>query len=397
MDVVTWLKENKLDAYDFEAEGYDDIEDILSLTTDEANDLAGLLKMKSGHRKKLLRLTGNTTNGTEGRETTRMRKTNHAEPLPPFEPGTVFANNFELEKRIGSGGMGQVWRAYDRALGRTVAVKVARGGGNTDRTLAERMEHEVKAVAACIHDSILIIYSAHFQHEPIPFVVCEDLGDTTLYSLARARSPLLSPHNLSLVAVQLLEALTLMHSKLWVHRDVKPSNIMWLQTADGKMRVKLIDFGIAKSQADHNLIQTTTGCTPGTQPYMGPLARSGMLDPRCDLWALAITLAECLMGELPSLPPPLEVLADAANGVGPSHHELQRKHTAAGNPPGEQLQVSWQLIRLHCRGCHAGRGHTSALVPTGVLCIDVPLSIGSDTGPSKGSGSPSAQRLRHGR
>ena len=133
-----------------------------------------------------------------------------------LEAGTVLAENFELEKKLGSGGMGLVWRAQDKTLYRQVAIKFAKSGGSVedDRRLEQRMKQEVKAVAQCCHPNIMTVFSSHLgDNEPVNFVVCAHLGDISLQTLLSDRSPRLSPHNLLVVAEQLLQALSHMHSK----------------------------------------------------------------------------------------------------------------------------------------------------------------------------------------
>ena len=258
-----------------------------------------------------------------------------------LEAGTVLVNNFELETELGSGGMGLVWRARDMTLHRQVAIKFAKSGGSAedDRRLEQRMKQEVKAVAQCTHPNIMAIHNACLgEEEPVKFIVCEHLGDISLQTLLSDRSPRLSPHNLLVVAEQLLQALSHMHSKNWIHRDMKPSNVMWSQAEKGSFKVVLIDFGIAKNRSEQsNVMPTTTGGFPGTLAYMGPLARSGILDVRSDLWALAITIAQCLMGEVEGEAHALELLANAVAGMPPTQEQLQRKSEGVAND--EELQV----------------------------------------------------------
>ena len=260
-----------------------------------------------------------------------------------LEAGTVLAGNFELEKELGSGGMGLVWRARDRTLHRQVAIKFAKSAGSVenDRRLEQRMKQEVKAVAQCRHPNIMTVFSCHLaDNSPVKFVVFAHLGDMSLQRLILGHSLFLSPHNLLIVAEQLLQALSHMHSKNWIHRDVKPGNVMWSQAENGSFQVVLIDFGIAKNLSEQsNVMQTTTGGFPGTLAYMGPLARSGMLDAKSDLWALAITIAQCLMGEVEGETSALELLADAVAGMPPTQEQLQRRWSVSGAANDQELQV----------------------------------------------------------
>lgn len=211
MDVATWLKENKLDAYDFQGEGFEAVADILALDTEELNELADSLSMKIGHRKKLLRLTGNTT-GTGTDSTTLMSEIS-------LEPGNLLKGRFKLEKKLGSGSMGTVWLANDDKMYRRVALKMAQGGESFLDTIKieARLKQEAKAFGQCQHKNILAVFDYDFAHSP-SFIACEHLGDTSLDTLINDRSGRLTPHNIITLAVDTLQALAHVHSKGWVRR-----------------------------------------------------------------------------------------------------------------------------------------------------------------------------------
>jgi hypothetical protein len=240
MDVAAWLKENKLDAYDFEEQGYDDVEDILALNTEEVNKLADSLNMKPGHHKKLLRLTGNAT-GT-GTDATVVSETTS------LEPGKLLKGRFKLEKKLGSGSMGTVWLANDRKLYRRVALKMAHGGESRmdNMKIEARLQQEAKAFGQCQHKNILSVFDCDFAHKP-SFIACEHLGDTSLDTLINDKSGRLTPHNITSLAVDIMQALAHVHSKGWVrhsriyfHSIVITNAYYWFPLFSGPPRCQAI-------------------------------------------------------------------------------------------------------------------------------------------------------------
>lgn len=205
-------------------------------------------------------------------------------------PGTVVAH-YEIQDRLGAGGMGVVYRAHDLRLERTVALKFAPLALGEDSQAKRRFLTEAKAAAALEHVNVCAIHEIGETEDGQPFIAMAYVQGESLRQLI-ARGPVPAPRALE-IAIQLASALECAHARGVVHRDVKPANAM-LGT-DGI--VKLVDFGVAKVVGS---TLTRTGATPGTMAYMSPeQVRGEAVDHRADLWALGVVLYEMLAGRRP--------------------------------------------------------------------------------------------------
>jgi eukaryotic-like serine/threonine-protein kinase len=201
---------------------------------------------------------------------------------------------------IGAGGMGEVYRAKDSRLGRSVAVKVLPEHLADNPVALARFEREAKAVASLAHPNILVLHDVG-EHDGIHYAVTELLEGETLRDRLR-RGPL-PWRNAVELGVAVAEGLAGAHSNEIVHRDIKPANIFL--TSDG--RIKILDFGLARSQPKQaepdttvTLSQTEAGTVMGTVGYMSPeQARGQIADARSDLWSLGVVLYESLAGRRP--------------------------------------------------------------------------------------------------
>jgi eukaryotic-like serine/threonine-protein kinase len=206
-----------------------------------------------------------------------------------MEPGAVIGERFELEHQIGSGGMGRVFRARDRATGDAVAVKILAEAH--ERHLA-RFARESEVLAELTHPGIV----RHVAHGTMPsgelFLAMELLDGEDLESRL-ARAPLTTGESIQL-ATRAAEALGAAHARGIVHRDLKPSNLFLL--GGGVDQVKVLDFGIARREGRTQLTQT--GMLIGSPGYIAPeQARcSGAIDARADVFALGCVLFLCLTG-----------------------------------------------------------------------------------------------------
>ena len=224
-----------------------------------------------------------------------------------INPGDCFGN-YEVVERVGEGGMGVVYRAVDRALGREVALKVIAPGLGAGSAFAERLRGEARALAALNHPHILTIYEIG-EAEGVPFLVLEWMGGGTLAASSVARPLTLT--RFQQVALPVAEALGAAHQRQIVHRDVKPGNV--LMGADG--RVKLADFGLAYLRRLDPDATRTAGLL-GTYAYMSPeQANEGDIGPASDVFSFGILAYELLTGELPFKGPgPASVLAAVVAG-----------------------------------------------------------------------------------
>jgi serine/threonine protein kinase len=218
-----------------------------------------------------------------------------------IEPNTLLGR-FEIRSLIGSGGMGEVYRATDTKIGRDVAIKVLTADFSGDRLRLRRFEQEARAAGALNHPNILSIYDAGTTDEGLPYVVSELLEGENLREHMSEGPP--SPRKAVDYALQIVNGLAAAHEKGIVHRDLKPENIFI--TTDG--RAKILDFGLAKltsplgttdadTEAQTVQIQTTPGIVMGTVGYMSPeQVRAHQVDHRTDIFSFGAILYEMLTG-----------------------------------------------------------------------------------------------------
>jgi serine/threonine-protein kinase len=209
---------------------------------------------------------------------------------------------YEILGLIGSGGMGEVYKARDTRLERTVALKVLSDNLSSDPEHRARFEREAKTIASLSHARICTLFDVG-EHAGSTFLVMELLDGETLAQ--RLRRGALAPGVALEIAAEIAEALAAAHRHGIVHRDIKPANVML--TASG---VKLLDFGLARasrhhatvgalaSLSTHSVPLTSEGVIVGTLQYMAPEQIEGKAaDARADVWALGATLYEMLTGK----------------------------------------------------------------------------------------------------
>lgn len=204
----------------------------------------------------------------------------------------ILNNRYELEQKIGEGGMARVYLGRDLRLNRRVAIKTLHERYASDISFLQRFHHEAQAAAGLRHPCIVNVYDVG-QDGDIHYIVMEYVEGSDLKSLILRNGPLPIDHAVA-IAEDVAEGLEAAHRLGMVHRDVKPQNILVSPSGE----VKITDFGIAKSSLSTAL--TETGVTFGTADYLSPEQARGLAaTPRSDIYALGVTLYEMLTGRLP--------------------------------------------------------------------------------------------------
>ncbi len=206
--------------------------------------------------------------------------------------GRTILGRYRLERRLGAGGFGVVWLAWDEKLEREVAVKaIPREGG-----AGERVEREARAAARLNHPGIVAIYELASDEHDV-YLVSELVRGRTLAELVHAGA--IADRDVARIGSALCEALEHAHARGVIHRDVKPQNVMVLaEPAAGAGFAKLADFGVAHVASGDAL--TRTGDVVGTLAYMAPEQADGArVTPACDVYSLALTLYEAWTGTNP--------------------------------------------------------------------------------------------------
>ena len=206
---------------------------------------------------------------------------------------SVLVDRYELRTRIGSGGMATVWRAFDRRLGREVAVKVLSEALATDERFRNRFEREAHHVASLSDPNIVVVHDYGADGDQL-FIVMELVKGKTLRQLLAESAPL-APPVVAQLAADVLDGLGHAHEADILHRDIKPGNILITESGTSK----LADFGIAKA-TEETVDLTDSGAILGTVSYASPEQLAGRpIGPPSDLYSLGCVLYECVAGHPP--------------------------------------------------------------------------------------------------
>jgi len=205
-------------------------------------------------------------------------------------------DRYALTEQLGRGAMGVVYRATEFQTGRTVALKILHRKflpGSVERV---RFQREAQALAAVNHPNVVRVFDMGFDAVGHPFVVMELLPGQTLAQLIE-RGPV-EPRIAVGITLGLLSALAAVHEAGFVHRDIKPGNIM-VARVGGEVMVKLVDFGLSRRYGDDERV-TSSGVALGTPPYMSPEQIMGeRVGPSSDVYSVGCTLFELLAGRPP--------------------------------------------------------------------------------------------------
>ena len=248
-----------------------------------------------------------------------------------LELGTMLSGRYEVLKRVGSGGMADVYMAKDHKLNRNVAVKVLKSEYVEDEKFLKKFETEAQAVARLSHPNIVNIYDVGIE-DGINYIVMELAEGITLKEYIRKKG-YLSPKETVEISTQIASAISHAHKNHIIHRDIKPQNILVSDTGI----IKVTDFGIAKATSSNTVTSTATAM--GSVHYISPeQAKGRFCDEKSDIYSSGITMYEMVTGHVPF---------DHENGVTIALMHLQNEIT----PPSQirdGIPDSLEKIILKC-------------------------------------------------
>lgn len=276
----------------------------------------------------------------------------------------VVAGRFVIEREVGRGGIGIVYRAHDEVTNHPVALKVIALAG-VDAGEEARFAREGRILAGLRHPNIVQVIAFGQVEDGLPYIAMEWLeGEDAAHRQRRA--PLTVTEALE-IGAQIADALDAAHTAGIVHRDVKPSNVFLVQGEDARLDVRLVDFGVASAE---DVKLTRTGAILGTPAYMAPEQARGDGDvtPKADLYALGATLFELIAGRPPHVgPTPVAILArlvttpaprlsEVASEIDPELDDFLARllATSPHDRPANAREVAVQLRAL-CKRVSPGR------------------------------------------
>jgi serine/threonine-protein kinase len=288
-----------------------------------------------------------------------------------LRPGAVFHSRYEVMEPLGRGGMGMVFKARDRVLEETVAIKVLRPDVAQDARMAERFKSEIKLARRVRHRNVCAIHD-YGEDQGLFFISMELVEGEDLKRRLREGAGL-PPEQAYDIAIQVAEGLQAVHEAGIVHRDLKTPNIM----IDAQGVARLMDFGVAKRLGESTV--TTTGQVVGTPEYMSPEQAQGHgVDCRSDVYALGIVVYEVFTGRVPfrgdtpistilkhiNDPPPLD--GPQASALPPTVRDVLRR--ALAKDPNQRYATAREMGEA-LRGA---RTPSSKQVPLSTTALQAP-------------------------
>jgi eukaryotic-like serine/threonine-protein kinase len=206
------------------------------------------------------------------------------------QSGAVVDERYRLERKIGSGGMADVWLAEDTELGRKVAIKILHDNFAQDKEFVQRFQREAQSAAGLQHPNVVGIFDRG-QYGDTYFIAMEYVDGPSMKDLVKGG---MSPKDAIDFTRQILNAARFAHRKGIVHRDLKPQNVL----IDDEGRARVADFGIARAGENSDI--TATGSVMGTAQYISPEQAQGKpTTPRSDIYSIGVILYEALTGRVP--------------------------------------------------------------------------------------------------
>jgi eukaryotic-like serine/threonine-protein kinase len=219
-----------------------------------------------------------------------------------YQSGEVVGGKYTLREKLGEGGMGSVFRAYNDLLEVEVALKLIRtesGEFTEGSNLGDRLLQEARAAARLGHPAIARVFDFGTTDRGDPYIVMELLKGEDLADALTRRGRVNASKAVSTL-LPIAHALATAHAAGIVHRDLKPENVYLARSEDGSVQPKLVDFGIAKVERNKNHRLTQAGTMLGSPVYMSPeQAKGEEVDHRADIWALCVLLYEMVAGRPP--------------------------------------------------------------------------------------------------
>ncbi len=289
--------------------------------------------------------------------------------------GDVVADRYELNEVVGSGGMSSVYRAHDRVLERTVALKVLHDRLVAQTDVVERFSREAKLVAGLSHHNIVAVIDRG-EYAGSPFIVLEYISGENLKQLLVRQGPLPVERALELT-IEIADGLAFAHQKGFVHRDVKPQNVL----LNNKGEAKVTDFGIARPlEAQEG--ETQTGTVLGTCDYISPEQAQGRrVDERTDIYSLGIVLYELLTGRCRS-PARTSSRSRCSTSTRRRHRSRWSGRRCHGASRRRSTRPSQKIPRIASRRWLVSRGSSRPVSPSyGPGRTPVPQGCSRSSGP----------------
>ena len=305
----------------------------------------------------------------------------------PFIGRDVLGGQFRILQKIGSGGMGSVYKALQPSMNRLVAVKILHPKLANRKDLVSRFRREASAMSHLAHPNTVKVFNYGELEDGSLYIAMEFLAGRSLHQTVRKQGPLPVQRALSIL-IQVCGALEEAHRKGIVHRDLKPENIFLCTDPSGQGDyAKVLDFGLAKvTEREMNpgsIVLTQEGMVFGTPEFMSPEQAQGkLLDPRSDIYSLAVILYEALTGKLPfHAKTPMEYI---------QHHVATRPIDLNKRVPGLVFPRQLEAVIAKClQKKPDARYQTASEFADALKLVQAELTGGAGAAPAASTAQPS--------
>jgi serine/threonine protein kinase len=299
-----------------------------------------------------------------------------------FQPGMIIRNKYEILERIGVGGMGAVYKGRHVTFNEVCAIKVVNDSIAGDSNFLQRFQTEAVVTRKLRHPNAVRVDDFDYTEDGRPFIVMELVQGRNVGEVLQAEGPMRVPRAVR-IATQVARALGAAHKLGFVHRDIKPGNIVLATDEQGQETAKVLDFGIAKlrqAAGDTQAGMTMTGMVVGTPLYMSPEQFMGKkagdeIDGRSDLYSLGVVLYQMVTAQLPF--------------EGDTLYSIMMQHMQGTvRPPDElvpELQIPASLSRMILKSLDKSRELRFQNAEEFIAALD---QVGNDTAPGESAGIP---------